>query len=158
MAVITEAHCISQTQQENKKLLHAIKENPFYNEVTLTSSQWLQTFSLGLILVPTRLLLISLLLVFIWLPCCVVMSVTSLADEVTPLERDCVMWFMWALYKVSGLNVIMEGRPFLVSLLQNNFVRWSTLDYFYSFTNITIWKFPSWHWLELEGSQKSDEK
>ena len=109
MDVITEAEFISQEALENKKLLSTIDENPFYNEVTLTTSQWLKTLSLGLILVPIRLLLISILIVLIWLPCCVVMTVTSHVDEVTPLERGCVMWLMWALYKVSGINVIIEG-------------------------------------------------
>lgn len=111
MTVITKTRCISQV---NEKLTSKsiIEGNPFYNKVTLASSQWLQTLALGTFLVPIKLVLILLAIIVFWLPYCMVMAVTSLGEEITPAERDFVMWFMWVLYKIVGINVTMEGRLF----------------------------------------------
>ena len=110
MTIVTKTRCISKL---NEDLTPRIEGNPFYNEVKLTPLQWLQALTLGIVLVPIKLILILLAIVVFWISYCAAMALTSLGEEVTPAERDFVMWFMWVLYKIVGINVTIEGKLFI---------------------------------------------
>ena len=88
-----------------------LKNNPFYQVVSLSWQQWAVTIVLGVFLVPLRLALLALLLTVAWLPyCSIFLPLVGYKFRVTYYEKQYVLFIFWAISKIFGIRRIYEGK------------------------------------------------
>jgi len=88
-----------------------LNKNPFYHVVGLSLNQWIVTLTCGVLLVPLRLAVFALFIIFAWIPYCICLVIIDPNKPISSLERVFLTDVIRKTFSiVLGICVRYEGK------------------------------------------------
>ena len=88
-----------------------LNKNPFYHVVGLSLNQWIVTLTCGVLLVPLRLAVFALFIIFAWIPYCICLVIIDPNKPISSLERVFLTDVIRKTFSiVLGIRVRYEGK------------------------------------------------
>ena len=88
-----------------------LDKNPFYYLVGLSLNQWIVTLTCGVLLVPLRLAVFALFIIFAWIPYCICLVIIDPNKPISSLERVFLTDVIRKTFSiVLGIRVRYDGK------------------------------------------------